>query len=469
MALARQDYFSPDDKRYLLNICYSIDWDSIIRRYPPYAALLERRPLAQLNPDYFSEQTYRDLIVWFNLAWTDPNLLESDPLFQRLVQKGGILTRRCQQPRIAPLADNGRRPPHLPASAGPGQIEIITVPYYHPILPLLVDSEIARRRPPDCRCRSHPFVGPRCQRKSPRRGAPPGSGTSPRACGPAKARSHPRYCLAAEHGIRWLATDEAVLGRSLGVYFERERRFHPSSRPALSPLSRAHRQRRCCCRLPRPRPLRPHRLHLPESGGEQAAEDMIVRLKHVQHAYAIRTDLAWSASSWTAKTAGNTTSTTGMSSCKRSTPLAARPRPGGGDRLRASGRIPGHRQLPELASGSWIRGDFTTWIGDPEHTEAWRVWVICVRASRMAGDRPAASQIPKPDATVPAEGSDWFWWYSPRNCSDQDALFDHAFQDYLAAAYRVMGDAPARPDDAHPGTQRAGTAPRGPIHAATNG
>ena len=88
MALGRQDYFSPDDKRYLLNVCFSINWDNIIRRYPPYAALLERRHLALLNPDYFSEQTYRDLIVWFTLAWTDPNLLESDPLFQQLIAKG---------------------------------------------------------------------------------------------------------------------------------------------------------------------------------------------------------------------------------------------------------------------------------------------------------------------------------------------------------------------------------------------
>ncbi len=27
--------------------------------------------------------------------------------------------------------------------------------------------------------------------------------------------------------------------------------------------------------------------------------------------------------------------------------------------------------LARLATGSWIRGDLTTWIGDPEHNRAW--------------------------------------------------------------------------------------------------
>jgi hypothetical protein len=38
-----------------------------------------------------------------------------------------------------------------------------------------------------------------------------------------------------------------------------------------------------------------------------------------------------------------------------------------------------------------------------------------------------------------AEGSDWFWWYSHRNHSDQDAVYDKLFRDALAAAYGALG------------------------------
>ncbi len=62
----------------------------------------------------------------------------------------------------------------------------------------------------------------------------------------------------------------------------------------------------------------------------------------------------------------------------------------------------------------------------------------------------AISDTARPDlarawqALYAAEGSDWFWWYSHRNNSDQNALFDRLFRHNLAAVYEALGDeAPA--------------------------
>ena len=81
--LAEQTSWSLADKRTILGLCFSVNWNNIIRRYPRYAELLERRPQALANPDAFSDADYRDLLAWFNLAWIDPNWLARDPSLLR--------------------------------------------------------------------------------------------------------------------------------------------------------------------------------------------------------------------------------------------------------------------------------------------------------------------------------------------------------------------------------------------------
>ncbi|MEK9136728.1 MAG: glycoside hydrolase family 57 protein, partial [Bacteroidota bacterium] len=83
--------------------------------------------------------------------------------------------------------------------------------------------------------------------------------------------------------------------------------------------------------------------------------------------------------------------------------------------------------LPKMESlwpGSWINANFDTWIGEPEENRAWE---YLLRA-RMDLERSGIPQ-PDPSADAPgsrtkawyayfaweemyaAEGSDWFWWY----------------------------------------------------------
>ncbi len=142
--------WSPADKRAILGLCFSISWDKIIRRYPRYAELLERRPQALANPNAFSDADYRDLLAWFNLAWIDPNWLARDASSGRVDGQGHA---------ASPLAD--LRTIHaiqreIAASVLPlyqqlaarGQLEICASPYFHPILPLLADTGMRTARQP---------------------------------------------------------------------------------------------------------------------------------------------------------------------------------------------------------------------------------------------------------------------------------------------------------------------------------
>ena len=74
--------------------------------------------------------------------------------------------------------------------------------------------------------------------------------------------------------------------------------------------------------------------------------------------------------------------------------------------------------------GSWINGDFNTWVGDEEKNRAWEVLFT---AKKDIGDD---------EGFLYAEGSDWFWWYGVGHSSNQDEIYDFIFRNYLMKIYK---------------------------------
>ena len=446
MQLAGRAWFSPDEKRYLLDMGFSIN-PAIIAQYPPYQAILDRRHLAHLNPDYFSAQTYRDLLVWFNLAWTDPNLLEEDAFLAGLVRKGRDFTVAEAQKLMAKHREiMARVLPTYRELSEAGQLELITVPFYHPILPLLVDSRIAQRPSPGLPIPDPPFRAEEDARMQLQWAVEKHArvmGRKPAGLWPSEGAVAPEILpLVAGAGLSWLATDEAILGESLDVYFDRDesgmvRRgdllYHPwrvvTPQGDLAILFRDHDLSDRIGFVYQ---------HLP---GAQAAEDMIVRLDRIARTFGDREDglitvILDGENAWEYYEHNGDIFLDELYARLASHPNLTPVLPS--DHLR---QHPPADVIDHLASGSWIMGDFTTWMGDPEHLAAW---------SRLRDLRDAYAvwrEEAHPDPVTlhlvqnhlfAAEGSDWFWWYSHRNSSDQDALFDQLFRDYLTAAYQGM-------------------------------
>lgn len=78
--------------------------------------------------------------------------------------------------------------------------------------------------------------------------------------------------------------------------------------------------------------------------------------------------------------------------------------------------------IPPL--GSWINGDFNTWVGDEEKNRAWEVLFM------------AKKDIGEDEDFLYAEGSDWFWWYGIGHSSNQDDIYDLIFRSYLINIYK---------------------------------
>ena len=328
-SLAEQESWSDADRRFILNLCFSVNWDKIIRRYPRYAELLDRRPAALADPAAFSDADYRDLVTWFNLAWIDPNWLERDPVLSALVAKGrgftaattcGRSTHKQREiaagvlPLYRQLAERGpardQRQPVLPSDPA--------APRRHrqrpPAQPRPAAARAALRAPEDAAAQLALAV--EAHTAAFRRAA-----ARPVAVGRrGLARDAAARCRAA--GFTWLASDEAILARSLGRPFDRD-----GSNLITDPRALYQPYRVLAGSELGPYIIfRDHELsdrigflyqHLP---GAQAAEDMIYRLLEIRRRLndsgLART---WSASSSTARTAGSTTSTTATSSWTRST------------------------------------------------------------------------------------------------------------------------------------------------------
>ncbi len=149
------------------------------------------------------------------------------------------------------------------------------------------------------------------------------------------------------------------------------------------------------------------------------------------------------------------------------------------------------KELEPLWPGSWIGGTFSTWIGEAEENTAWGYLLRARKALEVAGLARPNPAAPKPDATADekgfhtymaweeiyaAEGSDWFWWYgddmtSPAN---DDSPFDLAFRSHLNGMYAHLNDAlvlngqaPVTVPDFAPIVQAKAKAPTGPFAAGS--
>ncbi|MFW5729252.1 MAG: hypothetical protein ACOCYG_06265, partial [Spirochaetota bacterium] len=102
LAEKRADELTDDDKRFILRRFFDVNWDNIVARFPRYQELLDKRGGASDEEidaalESYTTQDFRDLQIWFNLAWFDPMFLEEEPL-STLVEQGRDFTEADKEP-----------------------------------------------------------------------------------------------------------------------------------------------------------------------------------------------------------------------------------------------------------------------------------------------------------------------------------------------------------------------------------
>jgi len=454
------DKLTEEDKRFILRHFFDANWDHVIGRFPQYKALLDKRghdaSEATINKALktFTTQDYRDLQVWFNLAWMDPDILAQEP-FKSLTQKEHF-TEADKAPIFAEHLKLIKAviPEHKKLQDA-GQIEVTMTPYAHPILPLLYDTNLAKIAMPDVKL-PHRFSYPNDAIAQIRKGVQlyeAHFGRAPRGMWPAEgAVAQQIVKMVADAKIQWMASDEEVLAKSLGMDG-----FTRNSKDTVKEADKLYRPYYAVDRRTGQKVAVVFRDHLISdkvgftySGmpGDAAAKDFIRRIHNIKaeleregatgpHLVTVILD---GENAWEYYPNDGKAFLNDLYRYLSDDPEIKTVTPS--EYLKM---FPKQPELKTLWAGSWINHDFSTWIGEPEENEAW---------NRLGDARKVLSyydmlhrkQAPKDviakaeDLIYAAEGSDWFWWYGADQDSGDDAAFDRMFRQTLMEMYKTLGE-----------------------------
>jgi alpha-amylase/alpha-mannosidase (GH57 family) len=472
MGLAHAETLSPDAVAFILRNFFHAQRSRMIDIHPRYAELLALR--AGTSPAdiaaaarRFTPADLRDLQVWQKLAWMDPDVQLSDGRVHALVLKGEGFTEEDKQVLRAAELDLLRAViPAYRDRAEAGQIEIATSPFYHPILPLLCDTDIYRRTHPHSEMPRHRFQHPEDAREQLDRAAAYHErlfGRRPVGLWPSEGSvSDAIVPLAADGGFEWLATDELILSRTLGTFFERDGAGfvdRPNDLYAPYRLNAGGRAIACA--------FRDHVLSdligftYASWPADRAADDFVTRLAEA----ARRAERAGLADPVVFVILDGENAWEHFEG-------------GGRPFLRAVyGRLSDHptlrtvtmheachrpeRSLQGIFPGSWIDANFYIWIGHEEDRRGWDQLSEAREALSAPSDVDPASAARAREEILIAEGSDWFWWYGDDHSSDHDAEFDDLFRRHLRNVYRLLNK--PVPEELFATNIRVGAAASGPI------
>ncbi len=438
-----------EEKEFVDNLFYSINRDNFIRSYPRYWQLLRLKEEAGGDLDLLGELYWRDLVAWFNLAWIDPSWIQRDPELRALVGKGSHFSLED----VSVILGKHRELMGVTLTAfrrlqRRGQVELTVSPYYHPILPLLIDSNCAQEPSPWLRLPTERFQWREDALDQLKRAIDHHEAAfekPPAGLWPSEGSVSQQLIdlLGGIPEIRWLATDEAILARSLGQNIERNGWGYLSDpRFLYQPYGVQAGDRRVAI------VFRDHylsdRIGFAYQGmtGRQAAEDLMFRfvaihemVKDDPEPYLVSVILDGE-NCWEHYEKNGETFLRALYELMSSQ-----------DRVRAVtvseylNEFPVRREIPRLATGSWINGNLETWIGEDTQNRGWE-YLYRTRMALAEAESRGVIPLQKLErarrSMMAAEGSDWFWWYYSHNVSDQDAMFDGLFRNFLAGVYRSL-------------------------------
>jgi alpha-amylase/alpha-mannosidase (GH57 family) len=438
-----------EEKKFILDNFFMCNWGTMIQPHNRYYEILKKRGMRQLTEDEishaaraFSTQEYLDLQVWFNLTWFGYKAVEKNKTLSELIKKDKNFTedekRYVLESQIRII--KGLLPLYKKFQDN-GQVELTTSPFYHPILPLVYDSDIAKRCMPWARLPDR-FHYPEDAEEQIRRGIElykETFGRNPSGMWPSEGSVAPELIpYFQKEGIKWIATDEAILLNSIGSDKKGELLYQPyTARFRDSEVNMVFRDKGLADLIG---------FTYSKNTPERSKDDFIGHLRCIHeyfsgsnedHIVSIILDgeNAWEyypdggrgfLSSIYKELSNNNNFKT----------------------ARIGEYIEGHkpvRAIENLFTGSWINNNFKIWIGADEDNKGWeyirltrRFLTERLKDNKLSKEKAAAAW----EEIYAAEGSDWFWWYGDDFSSDNDAEFDRLFRAHLEKVYRILDAEP---------------------------
>ncbi len=479
LALKPTKDFSKDDLQFLLYNTWNAFGISEVQiaRFPAYVKLKEKNAQPKADEsiaqkkEQFTEQELRDIKFWFYLAHFDPDFLEKKNWLAdgTVIDLTDLVTKHSDGTyhltKEITEADCNRivaETYKICANVVPihkklmynhkshqGQIEVATTPFFHPILPLIFDSDLARicqpndampdrfNYPQDADVQVAMAVNFYTKTfGQPPLGMWPGEGSV----------AHEVVPIFKKNGIQWIATDEKILARS-----------KPNKQPKYYPyevdthdVAVVFRETELSDKIG---------FTYQNFTGEDAANDFIKSILRYAPSEGepdrLLTVILDGENAWEWYRRDNDAKNFLHALYRKLSKLHKTKQVitvtmseyihGNPDRRVAAHPIESMRKLDWLYPGSWINANYDTWIGEDEENRAWNYLLTARQDLERSGLKQPKAADPEPkantkkwyaykawEAMYAAEGSDWFWWYgTDQNAPAGDKPFDIAFITHL--------------------------------------
>ena len=446
---------SAEQRRLILDACFRSNHTRMVAPYPAYKRLHELFNRLQTDGEaalsYLSGQFMADLLTWYHLAWCGESVRREHTLVVRLMSKAEGFTYEDRKQLFDLLGELiAGIIPRYRKLAESGQIEISATPYYHPLAPLLIDFACAKEAMPDApmpqairypagKIRVAAHVDKAKKSHAAR------FGSEPAGMWPAEGSiSTSTLEVLAEQCCQWAASGEGVLVNSL----HQSRHEIPDRAQYL---------------------YRPYKL---EKGAEGLTcffrDDRLSDLIGFEYSRWHGQDAALNFVEQILAIANNApTGETPVVSVILDGENAWEYYPYNGfyfldelysaleahpdihtstyrDYLKLSqARSDAAKviSLPGIVAGSWVYGDFSTWIGSRDKNRAWDLLCVAkqsydmvMASGRLSQDEQAAAE----KQLFSCESSDWFWWFGDYNPSHAVVSFDRLFRHNLTELYHLL-------------------------------
>ena len=455
--LAHEDScaLSAEQRQLILDACFRSNHTKMVAPYPAYKRLHELFNRLQADGEaalsYLSGQFMADLLTWYHLTWCGESVRREHALVVRLMSKAEGFNFEDRKQLLDLFGELiGGIIPRYRKLAKSGQIEISATPYYHPLAPLLIDFACAKEAMPDApmpQAIRYPAgkIRVAAHIDKAKKSHAARFGSEPAGMWPAEGSiSTSTLEVLAEQGCQWAASGEGVLVNSL----HQSQQVIPDRAQYL---------------------YRPYKL---EKGAEGLTcffrDDRLSDLIGFEYSRWHGQDAALNFVEQILAIANNApTGETPVVSVILDGENAWEYYPYNGfyfldelysaleshpdihtstykDYLKLSqvrSDVAKVNSLPGIVAGSWVYGDFSTWIGSRDKNRAWDLLCVAkqsydmvMASGRLSQDEQAAAE----KQLFSCESSDWFWWFGDYNPSHAVVSFDRLFRHNLTELYHLL-------------------------------
>lgn len=445
--------------RLITDSCFKSHHEKMLSPFPHYQRLYQIFKLVNTidghgELDYLNSQYKADLLVWYHLAWCGESLRRNNKVLQALMEKGVRFTIEDRLQLFKVVGDTVTRLiPRYKALLDRKQIEVSTTPYYHPILPLLLDFKSTLDAMPGAplpenavypggksRAVAHVISANKFHNNH--------FGKVPRGMWPAEgAVSHTALSLMAEHNVEWAATGQSVLANSL---HKSHLNADDRNEYLYQPYRVTNGKQDILCFF-RDDNLS-DKIGFEYSGlfARDAVNDFMHTLEHIHHTNTsdhskVVSVILDGENAWEYYPYNGFHFISELYEALVNHPDI--------EMATFSDMVDLYRSakakkqglvapiLPQIAAGSWVYGTFSTWIGSKDKNLAWDL--LC--EAKKVYDKVLSQGKLKPKQLEACEhqlaiceGSDWFWWFGDYNSSDSVASFDLLYRRNLINLYTLL-------------------------------